>query len=295
MWWTATKLTEASVDILKKEDLDTKKALQLFTPMNLENLGLSIGQKCVLEAALKKLQKDVNKKPSPGDATGASDPMTTKSLASDGGLEEILKKIWSAGTDFSSTKPVALNTSTLPRLDKDPHVFLGLQQKGTSTKQGEKPLLIPDFVNQGTYDNCKEEQETGNNSNGAKIVICSARGKPKLEHVTLSMWVARNSQIMHELLWTGKLSATTTAITASNPIHSPRLWHMITSIVNYSVNMAFCGGATCSTFIPDFWLNTVLCRPQLQPRPTKRDFPHALTANHKPHPQLQFATDNLIR
>ena len=212
MWWTATKLTEASVDILKKEDLDTKKALQLFTPMNLENLGLSIGQKCVLEAALKKLQKDVNKKPSPGDATGASDPMTTKSLASDGGLEEILKKIWSAGTDFSSTKPVALNTSTLPRLDKDPHVFLGLQQKGTSTKQGEKPLLIPDFVNQGTYDNCKEEQETGNNSNGAKIVICSARGKPKLEHVTLSMWVAANSRIMHELLRTGKLSATTTAI-----------------------------------------------------------------------------------
>ena len=198
-------------------------------------------------------------------------------------------------TDFSSTKPPALNTSTLPRLDKDPHVFLGLQQKGTSTKQGEKPLLIPDFVNQGTYDNCKEEQETGNNSNGAKIVICSARGKPKLEHVTLSMWVARNSQIMHELLWTGKLSATTTAITASNPIHSPRLWHMITSIVNYSVNMAFCGGATCSTFIPDFWLNTVLCRPQLQPHPTHRDFPHALTANHKPHPQLQFATNNLIR
>ena len=98
MWWTATKLTEASVDILKKEDLDTKKALQLLTPMNLENLGLSIGQKWVLEAALKKLQKDVNKKPSPGDATGASDPMTTKSLASDGGLEEILKKIWSAGS-----------------------------------------------------------------------------------------------------------------------------------------------------------------------------------------------------
>ena len=81
------------MDILKKEDLDTKKVLQLLTPMNLENLGLSVGQKWVLEAALKKLQKDVNKKPSPGDATGLSDPVTTKSLASHGGLEEILKKI----------------------------------------------------------------------------------------------------------------------------------------------------------------------------------------------------------
>ena len=131
-WCTATKLTETSVDILKKEDLDTEEALQLLTPSDLEKLGLSIGEKRVLEAALKKLRKDVTEKPSPGDATGASDPITTKSLASDGGLEEILKKIESAGsldesllaTEFSSAKPPALNTSTLPRLDNDPHVFL---------------------------------------------------------------------------------------------------------------------------------------------------------------------------
>ena len=43
-WCTATKLTETSVDILKKEDLDTEEALQLLTPMDLEKLGLSIGQ-----------------------------------------------------------------------------------------------------------------------------------------------------------------------------------------------------------------------------------------------------------
>ena len=134
-WCTATKLTETSVDILNKEDLDTEEALQLLTPTDLEKLGLSIGQNCILEAVLKKLQKVVNEKPSPGDATGASDPITTKSLASDGGLEEILKKIESAGslgeslldlgsTDFSSAKPPALNTSTLSRLDNDLHVFL---------------------------------------------------------------------------------------------------------------------------------------------------------------------------
>ena len=33
------------MDILKKEDLDTKEALQLLTPLDLEKLGLSIGQK----------------------------------------------------------------------------------------------------------------------------------------------------------------------------------------------------------------------------------------------------------
>ena len=96
-WCTATKLTETSVDILKKEDLDTEEALQLLTSTDLEKLGLSIGQKRDLEAALKKLRKD-HEKPSLGDATAASDPITTKPLASDGGLEEILKKIESAGS-----------------------------------------------------------------------------------------------------------------------------------------------------------------------------------------------------
>ena len=43
-WCTATKLTETSVDILKKEDLDTEEALQLLTSTDLEKLGLSIGQ-----------------------------------------------------------------------------------------------------------------------------------------------------------------------------------------------------------------------------------------------------------
>ena len=117
-------------------------------------------------------------------------------------MEEILKKIESAcsldesllalgSTVFSSTKPPALNTSTLPRLGNDPHVFLGLQQKGTSAKQVEKPLLIPDFVNLATYDNCEEEQEIGNNSSGAKIVIRSARKKPKLQHVMHPFYVGR--------------------------------------------------------------------------------------------------------
>ena len=62
-WCTATKLTETSVDILKKEDLDTEEALQLLTPTDLEKLGLSIGQKRVLEAALKKSERMSTKNP----------------------------------------------------------------------------------------------------------------------------------------------------------------------------------------------------------------------------------------
>ena len=186
---TATKLTETSVDILKKEDFDTKEALQLLTLTDLEKLGLSIGQKRVLEAAMKKLRKEVKEKPSPFDATGTSYPVTSKSLASDGGMEEILKTIETSvgsldesllalgSTEFSSAKPPALNTSTLPRLDNDPHVFPSLQQKGTSGKQGGKPLLIPDL---GTYDNREEEQEIGNNSSEGKNCNSLSEGKTKI-------------------------------------------------------------------------------------------------------------------
>ena len=117
-------------------------------------LGLSVGQKRVLE-----------------------------SLVKDGGLEKILKKIEGAGSledsllaigsrDFLSGKtPAAQNLFTMPRLDNDPHVFLGPKQKAVVTKQGEKPLLIPDLINLGTSDNSAEEQEIGNNTRGTKIVL----------------------------------------------------------------------------------------------------------------------------
>ncbi|KAL9977192.1 hypothetical protein ACROYT_G014570 [Oculina patagonica] len=225
-WCTTTQLKEATVEALKKEDIDSEAALKLLTEKDVEELGLSVGQKRVLEAALKKLKLEEQAKTEPGDVT---DPVTTKSLAKDSGLEEILKKIEGAGsledsllalgtTDlFPGKTPAAQNSSTLnstlPRLDNDPHVFLGQQQqKAIGTKQGEKPLLIPDFINLGTYDSSEEEQEIGNNSSGAKIIFRATKAKPKLEQITLSMWVASNSRIMYELLKKGKLSATTSDI-----------------------------------------------------------------------------------
>ena len=59
-------------------------------------------------------------------------------------------------------------------------MFLGHQQKA-GTKQGKKPLLIPEFVNLGAYDNSEEEQEIESNVSGTKIVLRAARGKLKLE------------------------------------------------------------------------------------------------------------------
>jgi len=120
--------------------------------------------------------------------------VTTKSLAKDGGQEEILKKIEGTGSlgdsllafgtaglsGLGKSQATRQNSSSLSRLDNDPQVFLGRQQKA-GTKQGEKPLLIPDFVHLGTYDNSEEEQEIGNNASGANIILRAAKGKQKLE------------------------------------------------------------------------------------------------------------------
>jgi len=70
-------------------------------------------------------------------------------------------------------------------LDNDPRVFLG-PQHNTANKEGEKPLLIPDFVSLGTYDSNEDEQEIGKVGGRAKLALRAAKGKPKLEIITLS-------------------------------------------------------------------------------------------------------------
>jgi len=204
---------------LQTEDLDTKDALKLLQGDNLEKLGLTVGQKRGLEAALRKLKHETKVEGKLSDMT-SSEPVTTKSLAKDGGLDEILKKIEGAGSledsllALASTEPFmkpSTDSSCLSRLANDPHVFLG-PQHNAANKEGEKPLLIPDFVSLGTYDSNKDEQEIGNVGGGAKLVLCAAKGKPKLESITLSQRVTANSCIMHELLRTGQLSTNTSDI-----------------------------------------------------------------------------------
>ena len=90
-----TKLKEATVETLKKEDLDSEEALKLLTPKDVEELGLSLGQKRVLESAVRNLRQETKVQTEQRDN---KDPVTTKSLAKDGGLEEILKKIEGAGS-----------------------------------------------------------------------------------------------------------------------------------------------------------------------------------------------------
>ena len=78
------QLKEATVETLKKGDLDSEEALKLLTSKDVEELGLSVGRKRVLEAAVGNLRQEAKVQTEPGDP---SHPVTTKSLAKDYGLE----------------------------------------------------------------------------------------------------------------------------------------------------------------------------------------------------------------
>ena len=97
-----------------------------------------MGQKQVFSVALRKL-KQTGVKDTMSDK---SIPVTTKSLAKDGNLEEILKKVEGVGsqedsllalgtTNFSGSGklPSMLNLSTLSQLDNQTHTCFWLSAK----------------------------------------------------------------------------------------------------------------------------------------------------------------------
>ena len=281
-WCTTTQLKEATVEALKKEDIDSEGALKLLTEKDVEELGLSVGQKRVLEAALKKLKLEEQAKTEPVDVT---DPVTTKSLAKDSGLEEILKKIEGAGsledsllilgsTDlFPGKMPAAENSSTLnstlPRLDNDPHVFLGRHQKAIGTKQGEKPLLIPDFVTWELMTVARKSKRSETIQAGQKYFSVQQRqnlnwnkspflcGSPQTRELCISFLEKENCPRplpTSRITWPTQSNSQSSSRVTLSPRHSCT----IMSTVNCSASMDFAGGVIHSTFIPGFSLNVVL-------------------------------------
>ena len=79
-------------------------------------------------------------------------------------------------------------------------MFLGVQDK----KAGEKkPFLIHDFVSIADYNGSVEDEQEIGWSTDARIILRLPRSKPKLENISLCMWVAANARIMHNLTNTG--------------------------------------------------------------------------------------------
>ena len=73
-------------------------------------------------------------------------------------------------------------------------MFLGVQDK----KGGDtKPFLISDFVSIANYDGSVEDEQEIGGSTDARIILRLPRSKPKLENISLCMWVAANARMMH--------------------------------------------------------------------------------------------------
>ena len=211
-WCKDSGLKEGTIEQLEKHDLDSQKVLKLVNKDDVATLDLTLGQRTILLQAVALLNSKEKSDKSKETKSSETVPVTTKSLANDAGLEELLKKIGGISLDDPLVTLGATEqpfSEPLERVDNNPQVFLGTQQSAQAKKGGEtKPLLIPDFVSTGTYDGSIEDEQEIGGSTGACIVLRAPRSKPKLENISLSMWVAANARIMHQLTNTGKLSGT---------------------------------------------------------------------------------------
>ena len=98
-------------------------------------------------------------------------------------------------------------TTTQPRtqqpLEKSSSHTAQMFLQPSRTGQGEKPLLIVDFV-----DNLipQEEEQTLGTQGQAKIVVSYGPKKPKLESISVHQWVIANTRIFYTLLSANKLN-----------------------------------------------------------------------------------------
>ena len=136
---------QKTIDELGKSYLDSQ-ALKLVHTDDIATLDLTLGQKKLRLHALVWLNS-VEKIPKAGETKPIeTTPVTTKTLASDGGLEELLKKDRGVSlNDPLVTLGATEQTLSVPleRLDNNPRVFLVVQDK----KGGEtKPFLFPTLL-----------------------------------------------------------------------------------------------------------------------------------------------------
>ena len=98
-WCTENGPKQSTVEALEKNYLDSEDALKLVHADDVAALDLTLGQRKLFMQALKLLSgTDPDQKPGEKHSS-ESNPVTTKSLANDGGLEDLLKKIGGISMD----------------------------------------------------------------------------------------------------------------------------------------------------------------------------------------------------
>ena len=213
-WAEESQLTEKAVQILREQDLNVVEALSMLEETDIKELNLTVGQQKLLAKGINRAQPLVPKPQ--GEPEEPIKEIKTTTLAKDKDLESILNKLESSGglealltgAPLANSGGNTSNSSKVLRVDNDPHVYLNRLTKGptgnSKTLGMSKPMLIPDFVDYGAghYD----EQEIASSSS-TSVFVRSLKGKPKLESVTVSNWIAANAKIMDQLIVSGQLKS----------------------------------------------------------------------------------------
>ena len=131
-WCSDHALKQKMIDELGKCDLGSQEALKLVHVDDIATLDLTLGLKKLLLHNLEQLN-GVEKVPKASEKRLIeTTPVTTKTLASNGGIEELLKKI--AGVSLHDP-PVTRGATEKPlfvpleRADHNLQVFLGIEDK----------------------------------------------------------------------------------------------------------------------------------------------------------------------
>ena len=174
-WCSENGLKQNTVESLEKNDLDSEDALKLIQADDVATLDLILGQRKLFMQALKLLSDtDPDQKPEEKHSS-KSTPVTTKSLANDGGLEDLPKKIGGVSIDDPLVMLGATGqpfSTPLERVANNPQVFLGAHHQPQSKKEGEtKPLLTPDFISTAMYNGSVEDEQEIGGSADAQVVL----------------------------------------------------------------------------------------------------------------------------
>ena len=124
-------LKQKTIDELGNSNLDSQETLKLVHVDDIATLDLTLGQKKLVLHALAE-PNGSEKIPKAGDTKSIeTTPVTTKTLASDGGLEELLKKIGGVSLNHPFVMLRATEQPLSVPLEKfdNPQVFLDAQDK----------------------------------------------------------------------------------------------------------------------------------------------------------------------
>ena len=127
-------------------------------------------------------------------------PVTTKTLASDGDLEELRKKDRRSFIKWPACHARSYRTDIVSVPREAWQQPAGVPCRTGQEGRWDKTILIPDFVSTENYDGSVGWGRTRIfGSKHACIILRGPRSKPKLENILLPTWVAANARIMHKL------------------------------------------------------------------------------------------------